>query len=1082
MAEKEGEQAAPPGLTGQTGSEDLLRLLKQVAQISPSPSPLPLPKLGESVGRFELRRIVGRGGFGVVFEAFDTELKRLVAVKVRGGDGPAADEETSGGRELLGRFRREAEAAARLNHPNIVTCHDFGVHDGLPYLVLELLDGETLQERLERGPLDVEAAVAIVADVARGLLCAHRAGVLHRDLKPSNVFITTGGQVKVLDFGLARMFDDSDPPTSFAAPAGGEHRVTRESTWRGAGTPGYMAPEQWRGEAGDERTDVFSAAVILYRLIAGRLPFQASSKEGERSAFDFTPPPPLRLAVPAVSPELDAVVAHALAPAPENRFASAKDLLEALLAVEEPRGIAKKRGLLAAVTLAMLVVGLGSWLLVQRAARRAAHAPRRSVAVLGFKNLSGSDEDAWLQTALSELLSSALAAGGQLRVVTNENVARARLELGLTEESLAAPTTLQRVRSGLGADYVVLGDYGPSAEAADAITLHLVLEDARKQKSLAVSTTTGSGAKLAELAEKAAARLRSELGMSRLTQSEQAEIVTSLPADPRAARLYAEGLAKEHSLDPASARPRLEQAVALEPGFAPSHAALARALLETEDPAGAAKESKRALDLAGTLPKEDRLALQAAYYRVARDRARTVETFRALVQLAPDNLEHGLNLADALDASGRSEDAYATLGALRKLPPPAGDDPRIDLFMAQVAGHVSDYRRSREAAARAADVGLRRGQRFVVAQARLKEGYALNHLGQPEAALKAYEEARRVYAELGNRSGLARALGNIGNMQISRGELGRARSNLEEAVAIHHQQGAKVFESNALNALTVLLEDLGNVKGARQAADECIALRSAVHLKPAVLSARMYRARLACDSGDLERAARECQELEPMLREGNLSFEHAVCKRILGSVAYQRGDMTRARSQITEAIRISLDRSHKYLAAACQMSLAEVPLDEGHAGEAEAYARAAIAGFQKAKSPDEEMMAHSLLARVLLASGKSDDARKEIAVANARAERSEHVRARLMVAAAAAQLDGASARPGDVERALHSLAATSGQAQRAGLVPQALEARLAAGEIERAAHRPGARAHLVALAQDARRLGFLRIAKRAARR
>jgi serine/threonine protein kinase len=215
-----------------------------------APPAVPLAA-GRRVGRFELVRELGRGGFGMVFEAVDHELGRRVAFKaVR----PSARSRLAGTDELL---RREAQAIAQLSHPHIVTLFDVGRSGEGPFLVLELLRGETLAARVARGPLSPREAVRVALAVARALVHAHAAGVLHRDLKPSNVFLTADGGVKVLDFGLAHLFGAGGPARS--------------------GTPGYMAPEQLRGEREDARTDVFAVGVLLAEMIGGRRQRAAST-------------------------------------------------------------------------------------------------------------------------------------------------------------------------------------------------------------------------------------------------------------------------------------------------------------------------------------------------------------------------------------------------------------------------------------------------------------------------------------------------------------------------------------------------------------------------------------------------------------------------------------------------------------------------------------------------------------------------------------------------------------------------------------------------------------------------------------
>ena len=254
---------------------------------------------GTVVGRFEILRELGRGGFGVVYEARDRDLGRQVALKIV-RPGRVTEEE--------GRVVREAEAIARLTHPNLITLHDVGRSESGPYLVFELLRGKTLQERMDDGPMPVQEAVHIATDVARGLAHAHAEGVVHRDLKPSNVFVTNKGQVKILDFGMAHAF--------------GRRRLS-------GGTPAYMAPEQWEDDPEDERTDVFALGVMLYRMLSGEYPFP----EGE-GRWAAEPATPRKLDVPG-APGLAELVERMLDRTPKGRPRDGAAVLEALTPVED---------------------------------------------------------------------------------------------------------------------------------------------------------------------------------------------------------------------------------------------------------------------------------------------------------------------------------------------------------------------------------------------------------------------------------------------------------------------------------------------------------------------------------------------------------------------------------------------------------------------------------------------------------------------------------------------------------------------------------------------------------------------------
>ncbi len=274
---------------------------------------------GTRLGPYEIDHAIGAGGMGVVYRADDSRLHRKVAIKVL----PQATGDN------FRRFEREARTIGALNHPNLLTLHDVGTHDGVPYLVTELLDGESLRVRLSRGPLKLREAIAIAAEVARGLGAAHEAGVIHRDVKPDNIFLTTEGRIKVLDFGIAKL-----RPTTLEMEAttgdpdiGNDPTVTPTAdTGLVIGTPGYMAPEQLDGGKIDERTDIFALGVVLYEMICGKRAFAAENAVEESYAIlKKTPDPPKGATKSAAR-----VVMRCLEKRVDDRFQSARDLAFAL--------------------------------------------------------------------------------------------------------------------------------------------------------------------------------------------------------------------------------------------------------------------------------------------------------------------------------------------------------------------------------------------------------------------------------------------------------------------------------------------------------------------------------------------------------------------------------------------------------------------------------------------------------------------------------------------------------------------------------------------------------------------------------
>jgi WD40 repeat protein len=275
---------------------------------------------GTHLGPYEVVEPLGAGGMGEVYRARDPRLSREVAIKLISTDGQSSP-------DRLRRFETEARAAAQLSHPNIVTVHDVGTHEGIPYLVLELLEGETLREALRGGLPPLRQAVAWALEAARGLGAAHERGIVHRDLKPDNIFLTRDGRLKILDFGLAKLHE---PLVS--SDADRESPTATKDTSPGVvlGTIGYMSPEQVKGETPDPRTDVFALGAVLYEMASGRKAFGGGTSAEILAAILRDEPPSLMSLQPGVPATLEAVVRRCLAKRPGQRFSSAKEVEAAL--------------------------------------------------------------------------------------------------------------------------------------------------------------------------------------------------------------------------------------------------------------------------------------------------------------------------------------------------------------------------------------------------------------------------------------------------------------------------------------------------------------------------------------------------------------------------------------------------------------------------------------------------------------------------------------------------------------------------------------------------------------------------------
>ena len=350
-------------------------------------------KKGTDLGPYSICELLGSGGMGEVYRARDTRLNREVAVKV-------LPDYLAKNPEAHARFEREAQSVAALSHPNILAIHDVGSENGVSFAVMELLEGETLRGRMERTQLGTAKALEIAREIVRGLVAAHDKGIVHRDLKPENVFLTTGGLVKILDFGLAKTQPESSSHDSAtSAPTMGHSQPGRVM-----GTVGYMSPEQARGHLVDQRSDLFSFGVVFYELLAGRRPFEGESSADVISAILREDPAPCSSPRGPLSPALDRVVGRCLEKDVQARFQTASDLLFALESVHDHEaGVSSYGG---------------------QTADPVTDVPIQSVAVLPFANMSPDPEQQYFCEGMAEEVINALGTIEGFRVAARSSAFR----------------------------------------------------------------------------------------------------------------------------------------------------------------------------------------------------------------------------------------------------------------------------------------------------------------------------------------------------------------------------------------------------------------------------------------------------------------------------------------------------------------------------------------------------------------------------------------------------------------------------------------------------------------------------------
>jgi serine/threonine-protein kinase len=550
-----------------------------------SPDSLP----GGRVGPWLLVRKVGTGGMGVVWlgERVDGQFQQRAALKLikRGMDSEA----------VLKRFLRERQILARLVHPHIAHLLDGGIAaDGRPYFAMEYVEGLPLLRYCHERGIHLEERIRLFLRVCDAVQFAHANHVVHRDLKPSNILITAGGDVKLLDFGIAKLLESED---------GAVETITQLQRERPM-TPMYAAPEQIRGERITEATDVYALGCVLYELLTGQhardLSKAANIKEVLQIVETTDPVAPSRLkfatmpvARKRLRGDLDTIVLTALRREPARRYASAEafaaDLKNYLdgkpilargdnIFYRTYKRVRRHRAALAAVG-AIAVIAIGATLFELRPRHPAAAVASGSgMAIVDFNNLSQSAESAWLAPALAEMLATELAIGSAVHVLPDELVRAARADLAAPLAGGYSPQSLATLRKRLGADFVLSGSYFVAGDADNArLRLDLALQDARSGVAIANVAQSGALAELPALVEKAGVALREKSGIEPPSAKQVRQADLAQPPSTAVARRMGLALEALSKSDPAKARDELMEALALAPGYAPAYLQLARA-------------------------------------------------------------------------------------------------------------------------------------------------------------------------------------------------------------------------------------------------------------------------------------------------------------------------------------------------------------------------------------------------------------------------------------------------------------------------------------------------------------------------
>jgi serine/threonine protein kinase/Tfp pilus assembly protein PilF len=779
-------------------------------------------------GRYEILELLGQGGMGAVYKARDREVDRLVALKV-------IRPELAGHPDVLRRFKQELILARQVTHKNVIRIFDLGEAEGAKFISMEYIDGRDLKSiHAERGKLQPEEAAEIIEQVCLALDAAHAEGVIHRDLKPQNIMVDKHGRVVVMDFGIARSKELSG--------------LTQTGDL--VGTPEYMSPEQAKGEEIDSRSDLFSLGIILYELLTGISPYEATTPVVallKRTQERAVPPDKLDPAIPEF---MNDIVVRCLEIDPQRRYASAQEILQDLEARHGPRRgittlhmprfrmveefptkwIAPGLALIMLLTIGLVFRGK----IFAPAVKPKPSGPTISLAILPFRNASGDPSLDWLGSSLAEWLSTDVGNSSYLRTVSSDRLHQILHDLRITADSTLDPDTLRRLAEFSNAETVVWGQY---AKLGEQIRIDATLRDLKRDRTATLKAEAPNQGALPGAVDRLAQAIRENLALPASEMKElQAQAFKPSSKSLLALRDYNEGLQLLRQGKNLEAQKRFEAATKEDPEFALAYAKLGQTYANLGYDNEAEQASRKAVDLSESLPPQEKYRIVASHAQIMKDYPKAIEAYENMAKVLPDDTHVQFILAGLYEDTSAFDKARERYTQVLKADPKHVEAllgmGRVEIRSGNPQGGLEYLNRAltlaiqldnlEEKAAILQAIGvaykllnrqdeaLRNYQESLAIKRRIgdKRGIAasLNNiaqiqerLGNSEPALKSYQEALQLRREIGDKKGVGDTLIDLGGFYQERGQHDHALSLLKESLQIQRELGNETNQGLCLN-------------------------------------------------------------------------------------------------------------------------------------------------------------------------------------------------------------------------------------------------------------------------------------------